>query len=117
MPTWPDDKLTNQLGTKGVILKNSIYQNKLCLWCFILYFKFYNGLENILFISPLPNPKLNKKHIQLPIVAQVCEIKKPGIPPNKAPDIIDKNTAPGIANDCKNKYIYIKHPIIKLLLS
>jgi len=31
MPTIGDEILTNQLGTNGVILKNSIYQNKCSL--------------------------------------------------------------------------------------
>lgn len=62
MPTNGDPKLTNQLGIKGVNLKNIMYQNKLFSFAFIIELNFSNNAGNLLKTSYFAKVQLRKKH-------------------------------------------------------
>jgi hypothetical protein len=99
-----DDMLMNQLGSRGVILKNRRYQNKLSFWSFNLELNLIIIPGINLTISAFPRIHDTQYHIVAPEVAQIHTSVNPSMPPNNAPDSILKKIAPGMANVCKNTY-------------
>lgn len=66
IPTKGDPKFTNQLGINGVSLKNSMYQNKLCLFFCTIELNLENSAGNLRRTRPLAKVKLIKKHNEAP---------------------------------------------------
>ena len=99
-----EDMLINQFGSSGVILRNNMYQNRFPSCSFRLPENqiILPGIH--LTIKLLPRTHETQYQMQAPEVAHRHTKENPRYGPNRAPERMLKNTAPGIANVCKNTY-------------